>query len=603
MAPERNPFISVIIPTYNRLELLKQTVDSVRAQTFRDFELIVVDDGSTDGTGAWLEGQSDLKPIYQANRGIASSRNAGAAIARGEWLALLDHDDLWARDKLEIQARFVQQEPHVALVAARHVRLGAKVAKTRRGNWIEGDLFVKAFAESFIHTSSVIIRRDVFGQIGGFPTQYRFADEFDVWLKIAARYPIAYVDDPLVFIRFYEANTSHDRIGVRTDTFDILTKNYDPARIPRNVYRKTMSDHDISFGRAYLGAGELPEALKWFRRSIERTPWRLRSWRYYLRYRIVAALRGNPNNAPSHIDIAPGALEFLVLDRKGMLGFCEAALEEHQRLVQHHGAGLMKNAPETAVTVVSPPGLPSICVKEFRWRGWLHAFKGLFRATQGMRAFRNGPRLGEAGIGVPRALALIRKTTLGLVRSEWILMEAVSGALELDRYILSRIDNGWNAEERKRLTWGLARLIGTMHARGIFHSDLKTCNILVAPESETNRERSLLQKSHDVDAPHTEANTGTNDSEPTFLLLDFDDVSFRRALSDRQRIKNLTQIFLSTPIAIGAADRLRFMREYGRSSGLDLAQARRIARQVLEAARGRQILYVGFHGDVVEKWD
>ncbi|MBM4328703.1 MAG: glycosyltransferase family 2 protein [Deltaproteobacteria bacterium] len=298
MASHKNPFISVIIPTYNRLELLKQAVDSVRAQTFRDFELIVVDDGATDGTGAWLEGQSDLRPIYQANRGIASSRNAGAAIARGAWLAFLDHDDLWAPDKLEIQARFVQQEPDVALVAARHVRLGTKVAATRRGNWIKGDLFIKAFSESFIHTSSVMIRSDVFQELGGFPTQYRFADEFDVWLKIAARYPIAHMDDPLVFIRFYEANTSHDRIGVRTDTFDILTKNYHPERIPRKVFLRTMSDHDISFGRAHVGGGNFPEALKWFRRSIERTPWRLRSWRYYLRYRIAAALRGSPRSVP-----------------------------------------------------------------------------------------------------------------------------------------------------------------------------------------------------------------------------------------------------------------------------------------------------------------
>jgi glycosyltransferase involved in cell wall biosynthesis len=603
MAPDKNPFISVIIPTYNRLELIKQTVDSVRAQTFRDFELIVVDDGSTDGTGAWLEGQSDLKPIYQANRGIAASRNAGAAIAHGSWLAFLDHDDLWARDKLEIQARFVQQEPHVALVAARHVRLGPKVAEMRRGNWIKGDLFVKAFAESFIHTSSVMIRRDVFEQIGRFPTQYRFADEFDVWLKIAARYPIAYVDDPLVFIRFYEANTSHDRIGVRTDTFDILTKNYDPERIPRNVYLKTMSDHDISFGRAYVGAGNLPEALKWFRRSIDRTPWRLRGWRYYLRYRIVAALRGKSASGSPLIDIAPDATEFLGLDRNPMQRFCETALEEHQRFVKHRGSGLMKNAPETAVTVVHPPGLPRVCVKEFKWRGWLHALKGFFRATQGVRAFRNGPRLRDAGIGAPRALALIRKTTLGLVRSEWVLMEAVSGALELDRYLLSRISAGWSLEEKRRLIRGLGRLVGTMHAQGIFHSDLKTCNILVAPRLAVSQEPTSPRKSPEIGAGEPGAHAETNNSDPTFLLLDYDDVSFRPSLSDRKRIKNLTQIFLSTPIAIGAADRLRFMREYARSSGLDRVQARRIVRQVLAASAGRQILYVGFHGDVVESWD
>lgn len=276
-----SPFISVIVPTYNRRELLEKTVDSVRAQTFRDFEIIVVNDGSSDDTAEWLDRQEDLRHIDQDNCGIAGSRNNGAAIARGSWLAFVDHDDLWAPDKLSIQAEFVRQNTDLGLVACRHVRLGKRFSDRRNGPRIRGDLLVKVFSESFIHTSSVMIRRDVFDEIGGFPTQYRFADEFDVWLKIAARYPIGYIDDPLVFIRFYESNTSHNRIGVRTDTYDILTKNDDPQRIPRSVYRRTMSDHDISFGRAYWGAGRPEEALKWFRMSVKRTPWRLRSLRYY----------------------------------------------------------------------------------------------------------------------------------------------------------------------------------------------------------------------------------------------------------------------------------------------------------------------------------
>lgn len=288
------PFVSVIIPTLNRLSLLKDTVESVRKQTFRDFEIIVVNDGSSDGTSEWLLAQKDLRGINQENKGIATSRNAGAAAARGEWLAFLDHDDLWAPEKLQVQTDFVKQNPEVGLVAARHVRLGRSYRTPRQGRWIKGDLFVKAFSESFIHTSSVMIRRDVFQRVGGFPPRYRFADEFDVWLKIAARYSIAYVDRPVVFIRFYESNTSHDRIGVRSDTYDILMKNYDPSRIPLPVFRRTMSDHDISFGRACLKAGDWPQALTWFWQSIQRTPWRLRSWRYYLRYRIAHAFHRKP---------------------------------------------------------------------------------------------------------------------------------------------------------------------------------------------------------------------------------------------------------------------------------------------------------------------
>ena len=287
---DKPPFVSVIIPTYNRVDLLKETIQSVREQTFRDFEIIVVNDGSSDGTREWLEAQSDIRVLSQPNSGIAMSRNHGAMLAKGKWLAFLDHDDLWTSDKLAIQAEFVKNNSHVGLVAARHVRLGKKYSKSRRGRWIKGDLFVKEYSESFIHTSSVMIREDVFAQIGGFPREYRFADEFDVWLKIAANYPIAYNDDTLVFIRFYKSNTSHDRIGVRNDTYDILLKHYDPVRIPRRVFLRTLSDHDISFGRAHLRADNKQEALRWFRQSIRRAPWRLRCWRYFLKHRIAAWL-------------------------------------------------------------------------------------------------------------------------------------------------------------------------------------------------------------------------------------------------------------------------------------------------------------------------
>ncbi|MGB9616090.1 MAG: glycosyltransferase family 2 protein [Desulfomonilaceae bacterium] len=282
------PSVSVVIPTYNRLSLLKQTVQSVRSQSFHDFEIIVVDDGSTDDTWDWLASQSDIRAFRQTNQGIAASRNAGIAKALAPWVAFLDHDDLWLPKKLQLQMGFISENPHVALVAARHVRMGSRLRNPWRIQWKSGDLFVQAYAESFIHTSSVIIRKDVLESIGGFDPRYRFADEFDVWLKIARDYPIAYVNKPLVLIRFYEANTSHDRLGLRKETEDILLKHYDPQRIPRRVFRKTMSDHDISYGRAYLKAGDIQSALDCFWRSVTRAPLRVRPWRYYLKRRIAS---------------------------------------------------------------------------------------------------------------------------------------------------------------------------------------------------------------------------------------------------------------------------------------------------------------------------
>ncbi len=285
------PFVSVIIPTYNRLELLKKTVGSVRSQSFRDFEIIVINDGSSDGTAEWLTEQHDIVGVNQPNSGIASSRNKGISASRGEWSAFLDHDDIWAPDKLETQVDFVRANPEVSMVAVKHVRLGTKISRTGPWKWIKGDLFVKVFSESFIHTSSVMIRKDVLDKVGGFPTRYRFADEFDVWLKISKDYEIAFFDRPLVFIRFYDSNTSHNRIGVRTDTYDILMSNYDPDRIPRKIFLRTLSDHDISFGRAYVNLGDFGTALKCFKSAAIRTPLRARPWRYYGKYKIISILK------------------------------------------------------------------------------------------------------------------------------------------------------------------------------------------------------------------------------------------------------------------------------------------------------------------------
>lgn len=285
------PFVSVIIPTFNRVALLKRTIYSVRSQTFRDFETIVVDDGSTDDTGRWLANQGDLRVLSQENKGIATSRNNGASIAKGEWLAFLDHDDLWDPTKLRVQVQFIEKNPDVALVAAKHVTIGKRFSTPSRPVWVKGDLLVKAYTESFIHTSSVMIKKEVFQAIGGFSPEYKFADEFDVWLKVARDHVVAYVNQPLVFIRLYESNTSHDRLGLRQETHDILLKHYDPNRIPLNSFLKTMSDHDISFGRACLKGGNLTGALEWFRQSVRRTPLRPRSWRYFIKYRIAQALK------------------------------------------------------------------------------------------------------------------------------------------------------------------------------------------------------------------------------------------------------------------------------------------------------------------------
>jgi len=293
------------------------------------------------------------------------------------------------------------------------------------------------------------------------------------------------------------------------------------------------------------------------------------------------------------IKIHPESPARLHLDAGDMHNFVLTCLDEHRRLLSRATKAVRKNAPESAVTLVSLSGLSRVCVKEFRWRGWIHALKGVFRPTQGLRTFKNGWRLRADGIPVAAPLALVRQKKLGLVHKEWVVMEAIPDALELDRFVLKRIASEWTSEERRGIVRMFGRFIGSMHSKGVFHSDLKTCNVLVTEE----RPRTADQG--DAGDPATPAHP----APVRFSLLDYDDVRFSGAAPARKTVKNLAQIFLSTPVAIKAADRLRFLNEYALHIGMTRRKRRGTALEVLSAVKGKDILYVGFDGDVQEKWE
>jgi len=175
-------------------------------------------------------------------------------------------------------------------------------------------------------------------------------------------------------------------------------------------------------------------------------------------------------------------------------------------------------------------------------------------------------------------------------------MEVVPGALELDRYLAQRIALRWTADERRGLARLLGRFIGSIHGQGVFHSDLKTCNIVVSSHEAP------LKSDSDLSEPVAGPEAASR-STVRFSLLDYDDVRFSREVPDRKRVKNLVQIFLSTPVAVKAAQRLLFLNEYALHAGLSRSRKREIALEVIKAARGKDVIYVGFEGDVREGWN
>ena len=195
------PSISVIIPTYNRIETLARAIDSVLTQTHPADELIVVDDGSSDGTAAWLgEHYPQVKLIEQPNSGVSAARNRGIEATSGEWIALLDSDDEWLPKKLEKQLALLASEPELKLVHSDEIwiRNGVRVNQmkkhTKKGGWI----FQDCLPLCAISPSAVMIHRTIFDDVGLFDESLPACEDYDLWLRITSVYPVLYCDEPLI---------------------------------------------------------------------------------------------------------------------------------------------------------------------------------------------------------------------------------------------------------------------------------------------------------------------------------------------------------------------------------------------------------------------
>ena len=193
--------ISVIIPTYNRRHTLERAIDSVLSQTFKPFEIIIVDDGSEDGTRNWVqEAYPSIKYIYQSNNGVSSARNKGIISSRGSWIALLDSDDEWMPEKLEDQVIFINENPGSLFCHTNEIwiRNGVRVNQMKKHKKYGGDIFKYCLDMCRISPSSSLIKKEVFEDVGLFDESLTVCEDYDLWLRITAKYTILFLDRPLI---------------------------------------------------------------------------------------------------------------------------------------------------------------------------------------------------------------------------------------------------------------------------------------------------------------------------------------------------------------------------------------------------------------------
>src|SRR5512139_1580478 len=199
------PKVSVIIPTYNRLPMLKEAVNSVLTQHFEDIELIVVDDGSTDGTVEemkWYGGRVKLIQHSQ-NKGVSAARNKGILHARGKCIAFLDSDDLWVKGKLKIQVAFLDDNPHYPICYTDEIwiRRGKRVNPMLKHAKYSGWIFEKCVPLCTISPSSVMMRKTLFPKVGLFDEALPVCEDYDFWLRVSARFPIFFIPRKLIIKR------------------------------------------------------------------------------------------------------------------------------------------------------------------------------------------------------------------------------------------------------------------------------------------------------------------------------------------------------------------------------------------------------------------
>jgi len=208
--------VSVIIPAYNAAPTLAGTLQSVFRQTYQDFEIWVVDDGSTDETQAVVKAQRDPRVhlLVQANRGAAAARNAGLAASQGELVAFLDADDRWTPEKLEAQvAALVTNGPEVAVAYSWTDYIDGEDQLLYSGSRAHhsGDVYSELFCHNFIESgSNVLVRREALTHVGGFDSSLRAVEDWELWLRLAEQYHFVLVSQAQVLYRVRPESNSSD---------------------------------------------------------------------------------------------------------------------------------------------------------------------------------------------------------------------------------------------------------------------------------------------------------------------------------------------------------------------------------------------------------
>jgi glycosyltransferase involved in cell wall biosynthesis len=272
--------ISVVIPAYNAARFIQETLESVLQQTLPADEVLVIDDGSTDDTASIAESfGTAVRVIRRQNAKLATTRNFGVEVAKSEWVAFLDADDLWLSNKLERQMEELSRHPEADLCYTGRVLLLQEGETTRLGQVVQvppaEEIRKSLYRNTTFLASSVMIRRSTFLAIGGHDTNFKFVEDWDTWLRLLhAGTKFAACPEPLVQYRIHLNSVSHNALPSLLEAKEIYRRHILP-RLPRQTrwiaHQRSQSGQEGSAAFTMREMGE-PGYLSMMALSILRYP-------------------------------------------------------------------------------------------------------------------------------------------------------------------------------------------------------------------------------------------------------------------------------------------------------------------------------------------
>jgi glycosyltransferase involved in cell wall biosynthesis len=271
MLLKHKPRVSVIIPAFNSAVYIHETIESVKRQTYKDYEIIVIDDGSTDDTRDIVKAYGDtVTYYYQSNKGAGVPRNIGVRMSNGEYIAFLDHDDIWLPDKLNIQVSVMDADPGLSFVCSETYVFTDKegtIDLWRKPRWAE-ESFAHLLEDNFISVLTVLMRRSCFDEIGGFDERLHANQDYDLWLRMTANnHRFKYINIPLARYRRHKYSFARNTEKKIESYKLLLGKKEIWRRMPFFKRFRRLSGIYYDFAERYLSSRQYAVAMKYYIKS------------------------------------------------------------------------------------------------------------------------------------------------------------------------------------------------------------------------------------------------------------------------------------------------------------------------------------------------